>query len=79
MSGGGMSSRQKGFLYLQMMQAAEEKRLAEQRFTESEQEQIEKARKKAQLAARGRRGTLLTGGQGVLEPPPTEKKRLLGE
>ena len=76
MSGGGMSATQKGFMYLQLKQAKEAQRLAEERYTEEEQKQIEAARAKARRGAKGRSSTLLTGGMGVLEAPSVKKQKL---
>jgi len=66
---------QRHAIALQYQQQQEIKRAEEARLSEEERERIEAARKKA----RGRKATILTSGMGVLEAPPTERKRLLGE
>jgi len=75
----GPSSREKNFMRWQMQQAAEERRLAEERLSEEERKKVEAARKKARIGSRGRVGTLLTSGLGVMGAPQVERKRLLGE
>ena len=43
---------------------------------------VEEARRRAEeaeLRARGRRATILTGGEGATDLAPTRRKRLLGE
>lgn len=76
MTSGGMSSTQKGFMYLQLKQAKEAQRLAEERYSEEERKQIEEARARARRGAKGRSQTLLTGGMGVLEAPSVKKQKL---
>lgn len=66
---------QRHAIALQYQQMQEIKRAEEAALSEEERKRIEAARRKA----RGRGSTILTSGQGVLEPPPTERKRLLGE